>query len=434
MRIAVVGSGIAGLGAAWALSRGHEVVLFEAARRLGGHSNTVEVETPDGHVDVDTGFIVYNERTYPNLVRLFDTLGVQTEPSDMSFSLSVEGGLEYGGSVKGLLAQPSRLLSSRYRRMVGDILRFRSAVDDAHRMPAELTLGQYLEDGGYSDGFVYDYVVPMAAAIWSARSDAILEFPAATMMRFLANHGLVKLTDRPQWRTVSGGSLRYVERIHRHLGDAVRLDERVRRIDRSSDRVEIITDRSRERFDHVVLATHSDQALAILGEDADREERSILRAIGYQDNVAVLHSDPSLMPSSRRAWSSWNHMADSHRDPSRRVSVTYWMNRLQGLRTSTQLFVSLNPLRTPEHVVASFEYAHPQFDLKALRSQRRLPVVQGRRRTWFAGAWCGYGFHEDGLQSGLAVAAALGAPAPWYDAVAQVSSVPAVPRLSEVGL
>lgn len=432
MKIAVVGSGIAGLGAAWALSQRHEVMLFEAAGRLGGHANTVEVETPDGNVDVDTGFVVYNELTSPNLVRLFDTLEVLTQPSDISFSFSVENGLEYRRSLGAVIARPQRLISRRYRRMMADIVRFRGAVDDAEIMPSRLTLGTYLRDEGYSDGFIYDYLVPLAATIWSARPRQIVGFPAAATMRFLTDHGFVKLHDRRAWQTVSGGSQRYVEKIAEHLGDSVRLRHRVRSVQRFADCVTVATDGGVEAFDHVVLAIHGDQALSVLGEGARLEERSVLGAIRYEDNVAVLHADSRLMPRSRRVWSAWNHMATSERSLDRRVSVTFWMNRLQSLRTSTDLFVSLNPLLPPDRVVASFEYSQPQYDVKALDALQRLPTIQGRNRTWFAGAWCGYGSHEDGLQSGLDVAAALGSPARWRGEVSPAGSAAPVEPMSEV--
>lgn len=428
MRVAVVGAGIAGLGAAWALSARHEVHLFEASTRLGGHSNTVVLPGPRGPVPVDTGFIVYNERTYPHLVRLFAALGVDTRSSDMSFSFSVEGGLEYGGSVRGLLTQPWRLADRRYRRMVADIVRFRSRTDRLTSSRLDGTLGDLVAAEGFSPGFVDDYLVPMTAAIWSAKPSEIVDFPASAMIRFLQNHGLIGLTDRPQWRTVVGGSRSYVSRMAESIGSGVHLSAPVTRVVRQPGGVVLTTPRGESTFDHLVLAVHSDQALNVLGADADPAEHEILSGVSYQDNLAVLHSDKRLMPRRHAAWSSWNHMASADR-ADRRVSVTYWMNRLQSIDPSMPLFVSLNPFRQPDRVHARFTYAHPRFDAGALLAQRRLPRIQGVARTWFAGAWCGYGFHEDGLQSGLNVAAALGSPAPWHDDVRPVSSAPRVPSL-----
>lgn len=423
MRIAVVGSGIAGLAAAWALDRHHHVDVFEADDRLGGHANTVTVDMASGPIAVDTGFVVFNHRTYPNFVRLIAELGVATAPSDMSFSLSVaDGGLEYAGRLAGLLVQPRRLLSPRYLRMMTDIVRFRSVESLATTLDERATVADLVRAGGYSSGFVEDYLVPMTAAIWSARPQEILAFPAATMLRFLSNHGLIGLTDRPQWRTIVGGSTSYIQRLADRLHGNIYLSTPVKKVKRHPGMVEIRTAAGSGWYDQVVLAVHSDQALAILGGDADRAERSVLSRIPYQDNLAVLHTDRRLMPRSRRAWSSWNHMAGPERDGSQRVSVTYWMNRLQPLDTPDDLFVSLNPAIEPNQVHGRFSYAHPRFDAAALGAQHNLAHIQGRRGTWFAGAWCGYGFHEDGLNSGLTVARALGAHPPWELAADETES------------
>ena len=435
MRIAVVGSGIAGLGAAWALARRHDVVVYEREARAGGHANTVDVDFDGRTIAVDTGFIVYNEPTYPHLTNLFRELDVATEPSDMSFAFA-RGDLEYAGSLGGLIARPSQLRSPRYRGMIRDIVRFRRAGLELLGRAGTASLGEALDEGGFGDGFRDDYIVPMAAAIWSARRNEILEFPAASFLRFFRNHGLIRITDRPPWRTVTGGSRSYVNKIVAGLGDRVRLASGVTRIQRADTHVEVETRGSVDRFDHIVLATHSDQALALLGDHATDGERDVLKRIRYEPNEAILHSDPTLMPSTRRVWSSWNYVTTPERDGTERASVTYWMNRLQSIDPAFPLFVSLNPSMrpAPELTHGVFSYAHPQFDADAIEAQARIEAMQGRHRTWFAGAWCGYGFHEDGLQSGLNVAAALGSPAPWHDRIAPVSSSPAVPpSLHHVG-
>lgn len=421
MRIAVIGSGVAGLGAAWALSRRHDVVVFEADERPGGHAHTVEV----GGTAVDTGFIVYNEATYPHFTRLLEELDIETSPSDMSFSFSLDGALEYRGSLRGMLADPRNLLRRRYRRMIGDILRFRREGEQMLANAGDAALGDVLAATGFSDGFTDDYLLPMAAAIWSARVHEVRRYPAASFLRFFANHGLIRIDDRPQWRTITGGSRSYVERIVSGLED-VRLGSPVRSIRRRTGAVEVTGEDHTEVVDHVVLATHTDQALAILGDSATPEERSVLGSIRYEENEAVLHDDATLMPARRSAWASWNYLTEVADREHRRASVTYWMNNLQPLGDAPDLFVSLNPVRRPRGILGSWSYAHPQFDAAAVAAQRRLPGIQGSWNTWFAGAWAGFGFHEDGLQAGLNVAAALGSPAPWHETVTPVSSAPAV--------
>lgn len=428
MRIAVVGSGIAGLGAAWSLARTHDVTVFEARDRLGGHSHTVDVAFEGAVVPVDTGFIVYNEPTYPHLTNLFRHLDVPTEPSDMSFAFS-RGAFEYGGNLRGLLARPSQLASRRYRRMIADILRFRSTGLELLDRDIEVSLGAMLDAADFGPGFRDDYIIPMAAAIWSARPDQILDFPARSFLQFFKNHGLIQLTDRPQWRTVTGGSRTYVEAIVASSAFDVRLSSPVTSITRASDSVTVAAAGTHATFDHVVFACHTDQTTQILGAEATDAERNLLSSVRYEPNQVVLHSDPTLMPRRRSAWSSWNSMAEPGSDGDRPPSVTYWMNRLQNIDPRHQLFVSLNPIRPPDPdlVHGSYTYAHPQFDRRAVEAQQHIASLQGRQRSWFAGAWCGYGFHEDGLQSGLNVAAALGSPAPWHHSVVPMSSAPAVP-------
>ena len=436
MKIAIVGGGIAGLGAAWLLSQRYDVTLYEANGYPGGHSNTVTVPTRAGPIPVDTGFIVYNAPNYPNLTRLFDHLGVATEASTMSFAASLDDGrFEYAGSLGGLFAQRSNLLRPRLWRLLLDVLRFyREAPHLLDAEPAspgndEPTLGDFLAARGYAEPFVRDHLLPMAAAIWSGDPDDMRAFPLRTFIRFFQNHGLLQLADRPQWRTVTGGSREYVRRLTAPFRSRIRLNRPVAAVTRMLHGVLVRSeDGTVERFDQVVLATHGDQALAILGRDATPAERVVLGRFGYSSNRAILHQDPRLMPRRRAVWSSWNYIGGR----TGAVSVTYWMNRLQNLDPAHPLFVSLNPVAEPDPstVLAGFTYQHPQFDSHAIAAQRRLPDIQGQDRTWFCGSYCGYGFHEDALQSGLAVAAALGAPAPWADEVTPMTpaAVHATPR------
>ena len=415
-RIAVVGSGIAGLGAAWALSRRFAVVLFEADARPGGHANTLEIEDRGRAVPVDTGFIVFNTPNYPNLVALFETLGVASEPSEMSFSVSVGGGrYEYGSKPSAYLAQPANALRPATWAMLRDFRRLGREADAAIASGTRASIGEFLREGGYSRAFRDRMLLPMTAAIWSASIEGIEDYPAVAMLRFMRNHAQLQLGGRPRWRTVTGGSRRYVERVIAAIGpERVRLAAPVESVVRDADGVTVrVADHADERFDQVVFATHADTTLAILGADADAREREILGAFRFQTNQAVLHRDASFLPRRRAARASWNYQADRLRQPGK-VSLTYWMNNLQNLETDAPVLVTLNPGREPRGVVASIAYDHPQYDRAAIDAQARVPEIQGNRRTWFAGAWLGYGFHEDGLRSGLEVAAALGATAPWW--------------------
>ena len=420
--IAVVGAGAAGLSAAWLLSRRYRVTLYEADQRLGGHANTVEVMDEAGSVAVDTGFIVYNEPTYPNLTALFRHLEVATEASDMSFAVSLDAGrLEYAGAdnLGALFAQRSNLVRPRFLRMLADIVRFyREATAADPAAHAHLTLGEYLERGGYGTALRDDHVLPMAAAIWSSSVDTILAFPAATFLRFFQNHGLLRVANRPRWRTVRGGSREYVKRIEAQLAPGtVRTGAGVVAVTRLDTGVELtLAGGERERADGVVFATHAPQALQAL-LDASEEERAVLGAFRTQPNEAILHRDPAQMPRRRAAWASWNYSGQTGRPGSAAASVTYWMNRLQGIARPDNLFVTLNPL-TPvreDLVLRRFSYQHPIFDRAALDAQGRLGTIQGVRRTWFCGAWQRYGFHEDALVSALSVAAQLGVQAPWQE-------------------
>jgi uncharacterized protein len=415
--VAVIGTGISGMSAAWLLSQGHDVTVYERDRRLGGHSNTVTVRGAKGEIAVDTGFIVYNEATYPNLTALFDHLKVPTQPSEMSLAVSLaDGALEYaGGDLSGLFAQKRNLLRPRFWSMLRDLRRFyRDAPRDLAALDESWTLGDYLDAGAYGSAFRDDHLLPMAGAIWSAPAGAILRYPAASFIRFQENHGLLKLRNRPPWRTVLGGSRAYVRRLTGSYADRIRLAAGVAAVHRSGNAVNI-RDRNGEvaTFDHVVIATHADQALSLL-DDPTAPERRLLGAFRYSRNTAVLHSDPMLMPKRRAVWSSWNHIGRRRDDTQACPTVTYWMNRLQRIPQDTQLFVTLNPHREPREAWHSEVYEHPLFDTAAIGAQRQLWSLQGRRNTWFCGAYFGAGFHEDGLQSGLAVAEALGGiRRPW---------------------
>lgn len=415
LRIAVVGSGVSGLSAAWLLSTRHDVTLFEQADRLGGHANTAVVDTPDGRVEVDTGFIVYNHETYPNLVALLDHLGVATHETEMSLSVSRHGGgLEYAGTSLGtVFAQPVNMVRPGFWSMLRDLRRFYETAprDLAELAVHPLSLGEYLESRGYGARFRDDHLLPMAAAIWSAPPTTMLDYPAASFIRFYENHGLLKLYARPAWHTIVGGSKAYVQRLARRLDGKIRSGTKVVEIARSGSGVVVRTaDSEPERFDHVVLATHADEALALLADATDKERR-LLGAFRYSRNQAILHTDPRLMPRRRHVWSSWNYIESGD------AYVTYWMNRLQRLPTSSPIFVTLNPPASLAGtlILKTENYTHPIFDSAAIEAQRLLWPMQGERNTWYCGAYFGAGFHEDGLQAGLAVAEDLGAVnRPWH--------------------
>lgn len=422
--VAIIGTGIAGMSAAWMIARHHDVTVFEKNHRLGGHSNTVETPVAEGTIPVDTGFIVFNDRNYPNLVALFEHLDVETSDSDMSFAASIDdGALEYSGSdLNGLIGRRRNVFNLRYWRMIRDILRFyREAPKLLYPEPGadvgateDISLGEYLEQHRYSAAFIEDHLLPMGAAIWSTKASDMLAYPARAFVRFFDSHGLLTLTDRPQWKSVISGSRSYVKKLTAPYRDAIRLGSGAMRVRRDGEKVVVTDEQGHARhFDHVVIAAHADEALTML-EDPDGNEQSILGAFQYTDNRAVLHKDASLMPHRRRVWSSWNYLSETGASDDGALCVTYWMNKLQQLQTREDIFVTLNPMREPAAIVKCFDYQHPLFNTAALAAQSRLSQIQGSRNTWFCGAYFGHGFHEDGLQSGLAVGEMLtGARRPW---------------------
>ncbi len=411
-KIAVAGAGISGLAAAWLLAGRHDVTLFEAETRLGGHSHTVLANG----VPIDTGFIVYNEPAYPNLTALFGHLGVATQPSDMSFSVSLDSGrLEYAGSnLAGLFAQPGNLLRPRFWSMLRGIARFYREAPQALHQLGEARLDDYLRTAGFSAAFYEDHLYPMIAAIWSSPAGQAGALPAASFIRFCENHGLLQINGRPLWRTVTGGSREYVARLRADFSGRVATGRPLAAVREIPGGVELRDAAgTTERFDEVVLAMHAGDALRLL-EDATPDEQALLGAFRYTTNEALLHTDARLMPRRRAAWAAWNYAAG--RTPDDPAAVTYWMNPLQNLQGNTNYFVTLNPLAEPDpaRLVHRQSYEHPVFDVPALRAQKQLWNLQGVKRRWFCGAYFGAGFHEDGLQAGLAVAEALGGVRrPW---------------------
>ena len=409
MRIAVVGSGISGLVAAHLLSRSHEVHLFERDSRLGGHTHTHRIERPDGAWNVDTGFIVFNHRTYPNFTKLLDLLGVPSQESEMSFSVRCERtGLEYNGtSLSTLFAQRRNLFRPSFHRMLRDIVRFHRASQELLESGPEVTFDEWLARGTWSREFREHYLAPMSAAIWSSSLAETGGFPARNFARFFENHGMLSVDDRPVWRTVTGGSYSYVERIIQPFRDRIRLSSPVDRVCRADGAVLVSSNGSTESFDHVVIAAHADQALAMLADPSDAE-REVLSAIPYRPNEAALHLDDRMLPRAKRARAAWNyHLL---REPPPHPTLTYDMNVLQGLGPRERLLVTLNRTAdvAPESVLRTVTYHHPLYTKGASAAQARGPEVNGVRRTWFCGAYWGWGFHEDGVRSALAVTKGFG--------------------------
>ena len=404
MRIAIVGAGVSGLVAAHYLQHNHQVVLYEAADYPGGHTHTVDVELDGIEHPVDTGFIVFNEHNYPNFTRLLDELGIASQPSSMGFSFKSENpDFEYmGASLDSIFAQRRNLLRPRFYRMLRDILRFNEHAPACLRSESDMTLGQLLDDGGYSRLFVERYLLAMGAAIWSAPMDKMRDFPARAFVQFFINHGLLKIKDRPQWRTVTGGARRYVESILAGFRGELRLSTPVSRVTRSPQHVQVESPSGAEYFDKVIFACHSDQVLRLLG-DPSPAETQILGAMPYQSNEAVLHTDISLLPKRRRAWAAWNYLSRS--EVIERVAVTYNLNILQNLPFQQQCLVTLNATHAvrPETVIKKMNYDHPLFSAESFAAQARRTEISGMRRTHYCGAYWGYGFHEDGVASALDV-------------------------------
>jgi len=421
-KIAVVGSGISGLAVAHSLKGHADITLFEAGSYFGGHSNTVDISLPTNKglvtYGVDTGFLVFNERTYPNLINLFAELGVETALSDMSFSVQApqvwgDEALEWSGSnLDTVFAQRRNLLRPRFLKMLADVMRFNKICtriaeaqkENEMRQP----LSEFLKHHDFNEAFLNWYFLPMMGCIWSCPTDQMLKFPVATMIRFCHNHGLIQVTNRPRWFTVMGGSRNYVQKIVNEVSDK-RLNSPVQLIERDEPGVRVVTEGRAERFDEVVICTHSDQALQMLKTPSQAEQMH-LSAIRYQDNVAVLHTDESVLPSRQKAWAAWNYeRAADEGQESARVCLHYLLNKLQPLPFEQAVVVSLNPIKPidPAKIISSIEYAHPVFDLAAIDAQQHIHKIQGQQHTWFAGAWMGYGFHEDGLKAGLGVAREL---------------------------
>ena len=431
-RIAVVGAGISGLATAWLLSDKHDVTLFEAGSYLGGHTNTVDVTLEGKTHPVDTGFLVFNEKTYPNLIAMFDKLGVDSVETEMSFAVSLENpDLEWAGSnLATVFGQKRNLVRPSFWAMLSDILRFNreSTAWLAAHQDSQRSLQDFLTEGRYSNAFSDWYLLPMAAAIWSCPTGQMRDMPLATFIRFCQNHGLLQVFDRPMWRTVQGGGRSYVQKIAALLSD-IRLACPVTAVTQEGSGLRVTHAAGSEHFDRVVMACHSDQALAILGFSASDAQREILSAVRSQPNRAVLHTDPALLPRDEKLWSAWNYFAGRGEPGEQPVGVSYLINKLQPLPFKTPVVVTLNPAREPDpaKVIAEFDYAHPIFDGPAIAAQSRLSEVQGENGIWLAGAWGSYGFHEDGLKSALRVVNSMGIVAPW-----QVRQAFAAPELEVV--
>jgi uncharacterized protein len=419
MKVAIVGSGISGLSAAHALRGQAQITLFEAGDYFGGHTHTVDVCLPaDGKPvthGVDTGFLVFNERTYPGLIALLAELGVPSAASDMSFSVQVPASAQHpalewnGATLNTVFAQRSNLLRPRFWAMLREVLRFNTLAtglaESGQDAQLHLPLQDFLDSHRFGTAFRDWYLLPMLGCIWSCPTDQMLRFPVATLIRFCHNHGLIQVNQRPRWHTVRGGARQYVQRITEAIDDK-RLRTPVRRIERDAQGVQVFTDSGPERFDQVILATHADQALALLAQPS-LEEAATLRAIRSQANEAVLHTDASVMPRRKLAWAAWNYeRGEQEASTQQRVCLHYWINQLQPLPFDQPVIVSLNPLRDidPAQVLGRYAYDHPVFDLAAMQAQQHMASLQGQQRTWYAGAWLGYGFHEDGLRAGQAAA------------------------------
>lgn len=415
-KIAIIGSGISGLGSAYLLARRHEVTVFEKAARIGGHTRTVTVDYDGKPIPVDTGFIVFNEKNYPQLSAMFRHLNVPVHKSDMTFAASIrDGWLEWGAKdTNAVFGQRRNLLRPKFGLLLRDVFRFNAHAEDTVERHPELTLDGLINKLGLGDWFRRYYLLPMSAAIWSCPPCEMMQFPARTLIRFMANHHLLSASGQPQWYTVTGGSQEYVKRLTQTFADRIHVGRGAASVARGEHGV-VVTDvgGARQAFDHVVFASHGDEALRLLS-DASDEERNVLSAFRYQKNTAVLHRDTSAMPKQKRCWASWNYTSDGGLDDAK-LTVTYWMNLLQGIANETPLFVSLNPKMqiAPDKVFDIHEFEHPVFDHAAIAAQVQVQEMQGARNTWFCGAHLRNGFHEDGLASAVHVAHLLGAETPW---------------------
>lgn len=415
MKIAIIGSGISGLGCAYLLNQDHDITVYEKNDYIGGHSRTVDIQVDEATVPVDTGFIVFNYRNYPNLTGLFEHLNVLVEKSDMSFGVSIDNGwLEYGTRRPlDIFAQKGNLLRPKFWKMLADIIKFNAKAKGY--LESDLSLGQCLDELKSGSWFREYYLLAMGASIWSTPTGGMLGFPASAFIRFFDNHGLLTLNDQPQWHTVKGGSKEYVKLLTASFEDKIKLGCGVEKVIRKKDHIELIDSHGKkQKYDQVIFACHSDQAMTIL-DSPTKDEREIIGAISYQPNEMVLHSDTSFMQRSKNSWSSWVYLSESRKDNSNSVSLSYWMNNLQPLATEKPIIVTLNPGRqpNPDTVYDRYTFHHPVFDEKAVEAQGKLDTIQGADRIWYTGAWQRYGFHEDGLLSAVNVAQKMGVKIPW---------------------
>ena len=425
-KIAIIGSGISGLGAAYALKETADVTVFEARDRAGGHAHTVSIDYDGTDIDVDMGFIVYNGLNYPNLTGFFDALDVETQPSDMSFAVSNPDGFEWASTLQGMFARKRNLVRPRFHKFWKAILHFNDvARAELERGDvSEESLGIWLKRHGFSRDFCDNYILPMGGAIWSTPPGEIMDYPARSFFQFFENHRLMH-KERPKWRTVTGGSRNYVRKVSALLGDRIKLDHTVERVSKTPNGLRVdLKGRPSQAFDDVIMATHSDTCEHLLGEEF-RDSKFLLKSVRYRPNQILLHKDHSYMPKRKAAWASWNVLGDQSSDQD--ICLTYWMNRLQGLPANRPLFVTLNPTTPPadEDVFAEVTFDHPQYDGAAYAAVRSLERLQGRDGLWFAGAWLGSGFHEDGLKSGLRPALSLGGKVEWDAAGVDLVEVPA---------
>ena len=414
MRIAVIGTGVSGLGAAYLLHQHHDLVIYEKNDYLGGHSRTIDVPVKEGVLAVDTGFIVFNDWNYPNLLGLFDEIRVPYQKSDMSFGVSIDDGwLEYSSG--GLFAQRKNILRPQYWRMLFDVFKFNKQALAYIEKDPSITLGTCLEQLKMGSWFKRYYILAMGAAIWSCPVETIMQFPAQTFLRFFKNHGLLSINKRPQWYTVTGGSREYIKRLTAPFADCITLGNGAARVTQLGDQYVVIDVKGGKReFDHVIFACHADQALALL-EKPTVDEQSVLSSFDYQRNHIVVHSDASYMPQHKQCWASWVYLSEQQQDNNQDISLSYWMNNLQSLKTETPVIITLNPTRRPKEslIINEHNFSHPIFDYKAIVAQDKMQSIQGQRNLWFCGAYQRYGFHEDGLLSAVNVVKRLGGTIPW---------------------